>query len=129
MAAVPHVHGPVIMVAVLSAVQLLLEHSQSCMTGGMAARLDPPVAADHRRRDRHDLQEPQLLPDADHGSAGHHQRRAVTLSRDPAGLRHQIRHPDREQRRGPRRPGRCRRGRRWKPGSVRSAGNVPDSES
>ena len=65
--------------------ELLPERSQPGMIGRMLARPDSPVAADQSRRDRHDFPEHQRLPCADHGSAGHHQRRAVTLSGDPAG--------------------------------------------
>ena len=67
-------------------------------------------SADHRRRDRHDLHEHQLLPGTDPGGAGHHQRRPVTPGRHPAARRHQIRRPDRDDRRGTGQPSRIRAG-------------------
>lgn len=67
----------------------------------MAARLNPLVAADYRRRDRHDLHEHQLLPRADHRSADRHQRRAVTLSRDRSAGDIRCRRPSRHTRAAP----------------------------
>ncbi len=79
------------------------------MAGRMPASLDPAVAADHRRGDRDHLHENHLIPGADHRGAGHHQRRPVPLHR-PAGRRHQIGHPHRDDRRAARKRRRIRAG-------------------
>ena len=46
-------------------VQLLLDHPEPGVVSGMASCLDPPVAAHHRRRDRHRLEEHRHLARAD----------------------------------------------------------------
>jgi len=88
-------------------IELLLERAQPGVISGMPGRLDPPVAADHRGRDDHDLHEQQLIPGPDHGGAGHHQRRAIAPGQGPAARRHQIRRSDRDDHRGTGQPSRA----------------------
>ena len=82
-------------------VQPLLRHPQPHVINGMAGGLDPAVAADHRRSDRHRLAEHHQISSPDRLRAGRCQRRLPVLAQALTGRGAQVRDPDRDHARPP----------------------------
>ena len=77
-------------------IQPFLGHPQAGVISRVPGRLHPPVAADHRARDRHRLAERHQVPGGDPARPGRDQRRAAAGPRPPARRPGQVRHPDRD---------------------------------
>ena len=88
-------------------VQPLLGHAEADVIRRMPLSLHPPVAAHHRRRDRHRLAEHHHIPGADLPRPRHYQRRTAALPQPRPGRPRHVRHPDRDH---SRLPGQARRG-------------------
>jgi hypothetical protein len=77
-------------------IQLLLDHPEPGMVRGTASCLDPPVAAHHRRRDRHRLEEHHHLAGADLPGTLRRQRGPFPFPQRPAQRRPQVSDPHRD---------------------------------